>query len=443
MERTTMTVRRASGLAALLVLCVSSAGRAQAALTLEDAIARGMQESHRLAELREHSRAAEAVVDEHEAVRRPQVSILAGYTRTNHVDVFAIPSAIGPTKVIYPDIPNNYRGRLDLQWPIYAGGRDRALVRAAQAEVESSASDLEAARADLRLEITRAYWALLTAEEAQRVLDASVERVGVHLAEARTRLANGLVPPNEVLTVEAQRSHQQMLAIEAANQREQSAADLRRLIGAGPTDPIALARRIDEPAESLAPVDELIAAAKASRPERQAMTKRIDAAGERITAAAATRRPWISFAGGVDYAYPNPHIFPREGTWRESWDGSINFSWIVADGGRARAAVAEASATKSAAIERLADFDRLMELDVRQRALDVASARAAISAANDAVRSATEARRVVSERFTVGVATNSDLVEAQGALLQADLDRTRAFASLRLAEARLARAVGR
>ena len=57
--------------------------------------------------------------------------------------------------------------------------------------------------------------------------------------------------------------------------------------------------------------------------------------------------------------------------------------------------------------------------------------------------SATEARRVVQERFAAGVATSTDVLDAQVALLQAELDRTRALATMRLALARLDRAVGR
>jgi outer membrane protein TolC len=50
---------------------------------------------------------------------------------------------------------------------------------------------------------------------------------------------------------------------------------------------------------------------------------------------------------------------------------------------------------------------------------------------------------VVGERFTAGVATNTEVLDAQLALLQAELDRTRAIASARLASARLERALGR
>jgi outer membrane protein TolC len=60
-----------------------------------------------------------------------------------------------------------------------------------------------------------------------------------------------------------------------------------------------------------------------------------------------------------------------------------------------------------------------------------------------AVRAASEARRVVAERFAVGVATSTELLDAQVDQLQAELEQTRALANVRLAEARLARALGR
>jgi len=74
--------------------------------------------------------------------------------------------------------------------------------------------------------------------------------------------------------------------------------------------------------------------------------------------------------------------------------------------------------------------------------LDLDSAHAAIAASADGVASASEALRVVSNRFAAGVATNTEVLDAQVALLQAELDRTRAVANSHLAEARLARAVG-
>jgi outer membrane protein TolC len=129
--------------------------------------------------------------------------------------------------------------------------------------------------------------------------------------------------------------------------------------------------------------------------------------------------------------------------WEPSWDASVGVSWPIADGGRVRAEMAEAAAAARALEARLAEFDGILDVEIRQRVNDLAATRAAIGAAEAGVRAATEARRVAADRFAAGVATNTDVLVAQGALLQAALDRTEALASARLAEARLMRALGR
>jgi outer membrane protein TolC len=115
----------------------------------------------------------------------------------------------------------------------------------------------------------------------------------------------------------------------------------------------------------------------------------------------------------------------------------------VFDGGRTRAEVAEATANRRAAESRLRDFDSLIEVEVRQRSADLRSAQASIEAAEAGVRAAAGARSVLAERFGAGVATNTDVLDAQVALLQAELDLTRAVANAQLAAARLDRAMGR
>jgi outer membrane protein TolC len=49
----------------------------------------------------------------------------------------------------------------------------------------------------------------------------------------------------------------------------------------------------------------------------------------------------------------------------------------------------------------------------------------------------------VDERFAAGVADSTDVLDAEVALLEAELECTRLAASVRLAEAALLRAVGR
>jgi outer membrane protein TolC len=189
-------------------------------------------------------------------------------------------------------------------------------------------------------------------------------------------------------------------------------------------------------------LDGLIDEARRQRPERAALAHRLQAARDRLAAASAGTKPTVSVGGGVDYARPNPRIFPRRAAWEESWDASVMFQWSLFDGGRARAERVEAAAGARAVRARAAEFDEVLAVDIRQRLRELEAGRAAIQAADDGVRAAAEARRVAGERFAAGVATSTDVLDAQVAVLQADLDRTQAIAGARLAEARLVRALG-
>jgi outer membrane protein TolC len=431
---------------------MTSGQEAAVRLTLEEAVERGLRHSMRLAEAQARVDAASAVEAGRMAAERPLISLQSGYTRTNHVEAFFITTPGKLPSVLYPDVPDNYRARLDLQWPIFTAGRADALERAARAERSAAGADLEAARADLRLEITRAFWALVTAGEAEQVLARAVDSMDAHLRDLRVRLDQGLIPPNEVLSAEAQRSRERLLAIEARNARAIAEAELRRLIGddglAGPSTGLAqgIAPAVDS-FERMAPpavdASALLGQAQALRPERRALADRAAAAHARAAAIEAGGRPQIAVNGGYDYARPNPRIFPRIDEWHDSWDVSVNVSWSLWDGGRRRAEQVEAAAGARALDARATDFDRHLAFEIRQRWLEAQSAQAAIDAAGDGVRAAVEARRVVAERFAAGVATSTDVLDAETAVLQAELDRTRAVANARLTVARLDRAIGR
>jgi outer membrane protein len=412
-------------------------------LTLDEARARALEASHRLAEARARETVAQAVIAARQAAERPVVSGSAGYTRTNHVLEFTVPSPTGAPRVLYPDVPDNYRTRLDLQWPIYTGGRTDALERSARAEADAAASDVDTARADLRLEVARAFWAVVTARATVAVVEEALERAGVNVSDARQRLNAGLVPPNEVASAEAQQARQRMLLVEARNQRDVAAAELARLVGLDLSQTIEPVGDLQRAAGAEQAFDVLAREGLARRPERKALELRVTAADLQRAAAAAGRKPVIALGGGVDYARPNPKIFPRADRWDDSWDASVNVTWSLWDGGRVAADMAQAAGAASVVRERLREFDSVLAVEVRQRSLEIASGTAAVTAADEAVRAAAEARRVVGERYRAGVIAQGDVLDAELALLQSQLDRTRALASVRLAEARLDRVLGR
>jgi outer membrane protein TolC len=421
----------------------SAQGIAPLRLSLEEAEMRALATSHRLAEAQALASAAEATVEIRDAADRPIVGAGASYMRTRHVTPFVTIGAPGGLTVLYPDIPDNYLTRLDFEWPIFDGGRTDALERAARAEASAAAADVAAAQGDLRLEVARAFWAVVTAQSAAEVVKQSLARAQQHVQDARQRRAAGLVPPNEIAAAEAQESRQRMLLIDAENQRALASAELARLIGVDLRQPIDVAESLELPPPVTSSFDSLVAQARMMRGERRALEQRVSAAAGQQEAASAGRRPNVAITGGVDYANPNPRIFPRAGRWDDFWDATINVGWSLWDGGRTRAEVLQAGNLTDAARQRLAEFDSVLALEVQQRLLEIDSGRAAVVAADDGVKAAAENRRVVNERFMAGLISQTDALDAETDLLQAELDRTRAIATVRLAEARLDRAIGR
>ena len=369
----------------------------------------------------------------------------AGYMRTNHVDEFGILLPTSQLRVIYPDIPDNYRTRLDLQWPIYTGGRLDALERAAR--VDAAASGRRAggrARATCALEITRAYWALVTASESVRVVDESVDARSTRTcATCATSFDAGLVPPNDVLDGRS-------AGVAAADAHASRRARLRDVAEAelgAPRRRARPARRSSRRPRSSAPPAETDAARDARstqarrRPARARGARQARGCGRRARPGGARpgAKPTVAVGGGVDYAAPEPAHLPARGRV-EDVVGRQRQRELAAVRRRARRAARSPRrprpraprASGSPSSTRRSPprcASALSELRVEPRRDRRGRRRRPARA--------TEARRVVGERFTAGVATSTDVLDAQVALLQAELDRTQALASARLAEARL------
>jgi outer membrane protein TolC len=434
---------------ALLAALTPPAARPAAAqpsaerLSLDDAVSRAVAASHRLGEARARQQGAEATVEVRRKADAPTITAQAGYTRTNDIDEFGVRQPDGTLRVIYPNIPDNYRTRVELAWPVYTAGRTDALERAAQAEASASAADVAAARLDLALEVARAYWALVTARDTVRVLEAALATADRSLTDVRNRVEAGLLPPNDVSRSEAQRARQELLLVEARGRVASVLVDLDRLLGLPDGTPVETSDGLDAPAPASREAQALVAEALKARPELAAVAGRTEAQRERLEALATVRKPNVAVLSGVDYASPNPRIFPRQDRWRESWDVSVNLTWQLFDFGRNAAERTEAQFAIDALTERRAETEAQIRSDVRKQLIELQTAQAALGPARLAVTAAQETQRVVADRFEAGVATTLDVLDAQLAVLQAELDRTRVLADLRLNEARLARVLGR
>jgi outer membrane protein TolC len=417
-------------------------------LSLSEAQARARASAPSVEGARALERAAQAEVDVARAARRPQLDLSAAYTRQSHVPelVLALPGA--PPRTIFPDLPDNYRGRLGGAFSVYNGGRSAALFSAARAQAAAAGQDVAAAEADLVLETTAAYWALVTARESERVVAESLAAYEAHLADARHRHEAGLVARNEVLAVQVERDRAELTRLRAANAAEVAEADLVRLVGAPPGTRLQPTERLADaapapPATAGGATEALVGEALGRRPERVALAQRVAAADARAKAERAAARPQVTVSGGFDYANPNRRILPPSAEWQDSWDVTLGLSWSLFDGGRTGAAARYALARADALRRQAEDLDRRIRLQVTARQLELDAARRAVDVAARNVEAARENGRVAAERHQAGVIPSSERLDAEVLLLRAALDHTEAMAQLRTAQAALERAVGR
>jgi outer membrane protein len=387
-----------------------------------------------------------AARDSRSTLDKPTLTASSGYARTNHVPEYSIPQPGGGTRVLFPDIPDNVRLRTELLWPVWTGGRIDALVTSAEAEIRAARADGKVVEADLTMEITVAYWMLVTSRESVKVIEQSLQRTDAWVSDVQARLDAGLVSPHEVLTARARRARDEVQRIQAAHSALSAERELARLIGA-PGQRLDPVSPVDKAWEGLATLTsktagDVVALARESRAERGAFSERKSAFTSAAAAAIAATRPQVAALAAVEPARPNNRFVPRQNKWHTSWDLGVTATWSFWDGGRARADRAVAQAQARAVDHRLAEFDARVAVDVQQRLDEIEAGRAAIAAADEAVAAGEEVHRVLRERYSSGVATSSEVLDAQVALLEASLERTRLQASLRVSEARLRRAVG-
>jgi outer membrane protein len=349
--------------------------------------------------------------------------------------------------VLFPDFPNTYKARAEFQAPIYSFGRVSSNVAAAEADLHVAAADRQTVEADVRLDTMRAYWRLATLREASKVLAESLTRADASVSDVRSRVETGFLPPNDLLSAQAQRSRQQVQLVQARNEEAVAELDLARLIGVPPGTPIQITSPFDQTLPGAAtaaavPIDVLVTKALAQRSERTGLTARGEGLRQSAKAALANLNPYAIAAGFIEPAKPNVRFLPPEDVWRTSWALDVKLVWPLFDSGRSRAQAAGYQAQARATEARRDEFDSIVGIEIRQRLLDMESGKASIAASEEAIAAATEARRVVDERFRAGVATSTEVLDAQVALLEAQLERTRLNAGLRLSEARLLRALG-
>jgi outer membrane protein TolC len=423
--------------AAIVTLLAAAAapGRAE---TLEEAWQAALAADGRLAAAAARSSASDAALAAARAERLPAVTATAATSSWRDTPAFDF-GGIGVPAVLPlfgGDTLNIASAQVSL--PLYAGGGLAANVTAAAAERDGQTRSLETVRQDLKLAVADAYLGVLRAASAVAVARSNVESLAAHARDAEDMRATGQVPTNDFLAAAVSLADARQDELQAQRGLDVANALYNRRVGRPLDSPVDL-QPLSSPlgGEAIAaPLAQLVAAARAARPELAELEATYEALAARAAAARALRRPQLALSGG--YAYLENEFLNREDFWFVELGVRIN----VFDAGRSRHTSTALELQSDAVADDKRDRASEIEVEVHRAWADLTTATARIDVAGAAMQQADENLRVVRDRYRNGEGTNTEVLDAEALRVQSASNLDTARYDLRLAELALARAIG-
>ncbi len=419
-------------------------------LTVDEAITIGRRNSRALGMTAARAGADQARADEAGAQLYPGVSLYGSYTRikegqfrftSQNLPIAFSPGNVPPDQVIL---------RLGLRQPLFTGSRISGAAEAAGLQADASALDVSMMSADVTFSVTSAYWALYQVRQVEKYTEENVQRLESFHRDTERLVKAGVATRNDLLKVEVQLSNARIGRIEARNEAELGEMTLNNLIGQ-PTDTrIELASRPGEASSRVSVFTPLTEAspetlanlATAHRYDLQAAAARIQAAHASIGAAKGAWWPQIELTANLNYNNPNARYQPVTPEFLGAWDVGVSLALDVWNWGATKSRVEQAEAALRQAELQRTQLKENITLDVRRSALNVRRSLEKSSLAELAVSQATENLRVVADKYRSGLATSTDLLDAEVSLLQAQTQFSGAQVEFAVAQASLERALG-
>jgi outer membrane protein len=428
-------------------------------LSLDQAVTLGLRQSDEIGLANAQIDLADAQYTSARANMLPQLRFNGAYT---HVYESARGSAVGAVF----NQPNTYTANTQLSQTLFQGRRLVSATRAANDTRQAAREDEREERANVAVQIQRAYLqALYTARIAQ-LQDTNLVLASNRLAQIEQLQRGGQAARYDVLRARVERSNLEPAAIQARNDHELALLDLKRLLNVPITKPTALTSQIDRSAIAsvLSTADDTTGVA-----DRAALrSAELNATARRlgITVARADYYPQLSvfFQQGYQAFPPIGMGFPtsrgalsaeacppgsaagrvcQNGGFFSDRQLGLNVSLPIFDGFRVKSNVELAQAQARVADLQLQQQRETIALDVARSRAELRRSRAAFAARQQNSAEAQEAFQLASLRFTRGLSTQLEVSDAQLALLTAQSTEARATYDLFLASADLARALGR
>jgi outer membrane protein TolC len=364
----------------------------------------------------------------------PSVHVEAGYVRTTD-PIGAFGSTLrqrtitqadfAPSHLNYPGAVGNYQGGIVVEQPLLNAdawlGR-RVALRA----VDATHASETWTHLSIRVDVVRAYYGSVLASERAAVLRSAAHAAHAHQAQAEAMVRQGMVTKSDALLAAVRAGEVDAQLAEAIGTAMTARRQLAVLLGGDGAD---LPESMAEP-NALPPAERIRAVVGTDtafsvgepRADVDAASHGLEAAHADVSRARSTYLPRINSFARYDWNSPN-RIYAGD----RNWTAGVLATWSLFAGASDIADLQATSAreTNARAQAEAAQANGRLQVEQTRTALIVALTRLEI--AERAVAQSAEAHRIVARKYVGGLASVTELLDAQTVDTQSSL----AFAQAR------------
>jgi outer membrane protein TolC len=336
---------------------------------------------------------------------------------------------------------NSYSWKTSVNQPLFTGFRITSMHRLAELGIDLAATDLLLNKLDVALEAKEAYLQYVKAQKSLEVAEQAVKQLEAHLKTSQDFYDVGIIPINDVLKVKVELANAQQSQVAADNAVSLAAAKLSSLIGWGVDDKVQVEDILRRHHKNIT-YNQALNKARVQRPELKALGIQLDQADQLIKKAQSEYYPQLGLKAGYNYLSDSPDMGDSAYYDHSGWEVQASLDWSVFEWGRTKHKVGQARADKMRLTALEKSLKDQIDLQVKQAWLFLIDSEKNIRTATTQVVQAKENYRITEERYKEQLTTNTEVLDAQTLLTQAQENYYSALTTFNLAGARLQRAMG-
>jgi outer membrane protein len=410
-------------------------------ITANEVAALSVRTGPSVARARAVARKAEEAASEALVAVYPRLAFEARYTRLEGVEDAVFPGVPGSVS------PQSNRYVLEARFTIPLSDMFLQILpryRAAKDIAQAQRLSAQAEEHSVALLAREAFYNYARARASLLVAQSSLAQT-----QAQQRDVESLVNAGSMARVELMRAEAQVASASGALARVEGAVAVARtavrtLVHREGQHDFAITDDLSEPLPPLREDnDRLLQRAVANRSELRALRAIVSAHERTIGASNRGKLPKLLVGATYDYAKPNPQAlnFEEDPPWSDSWLFYGAVTWSPNDFATAGTQAGQAEADRAQTLADIQALTDALRREVTQAAEDFRSAQKAMEAGLVGIRAADESYRVRREQFRAGAAVAIDVIDAESELRSARLQVINAAIDVRIADARLARAM--